>query len=184
MSDAPPGWYDDGRTPGHLRWWDGRAWGDTTRPAGPPVRPSRGWIWGLVAGCLGFLVLVGAGAWLVVAVVLDATAGPRAAIADFDRAWSTGDCDLLRAVTTTAYQGEAQWDGDVCAALEDDAPVYDIEVIRVLVARDVAIAETRERWTTSDGDFDERYAYRFIHEDGVWKVDAYERVDGDVSPAG
>lgn len=38
----PPGWYPDPATPGGQRWWDGNAWSEQTKGAGPSVEPSFG----------------------------------------------------------------------------------------------------------------------------------------------
>jgi hypothetical protein len=40
---ATPGWYDDPREHGTLRWWDGRQWTDQTRTA-TPTSSWRTWI--------------------------------------------------------------------------------------------------------------------------------------------
>jgi len=38
---VPAGWYDDGSTPGVVRWYDGTAWTEHVRPLdGPPAAPS------------------------------------------------------------------------------------------------------------------------------------------------
>lgn len=59
MSDevsTPPGWYDDGS--GHLRWWDGRVWGQYA-PAPAPVPSVTMAVLshvGIFLGSLGFIV--------------------------------------------------------------------------------------------------------------------------------
>jgi hypothetical protein len=186
MSAAPPGWYDDGQHGGALRWWDGVGWTEAYQSptAAPLPRSSHRWLWGLLAGCAAFLAIVGVVTWLLVTVVFDATGGPRAAIAGFDRGWSTADCDLLRSVTTERLQQDAAWGGDICEAVEQDAPTYVIDVEQVRVSGDEATAQTRERWTTASGDYDEAYEYRFVRVDGHWLIDSYTPVDGDVSPVG
>jgi len=186
VSIAPPGWYDDGRHSGSLRYWDGAAWTEHTAVGSPPPpeRAGRGWIWGLLAGCLGFLAVVGVGTWLLVTFALDAAAGPRGAIDAFDRAWAGGDCELLRSVTTEAYRTADVWDGDICAAIEADPPAYRIDVEEIRVSGDRALAVTRERWTTPDGAYDERYEYRFERVDGRWLIAAYAPIDGNVAPIG
>ena len=128
MSIAPPGWYDDGRHSGSLRYWDGAAWTEHTAVGSPPPpeRAGRGWIWGLLAGCLGFLAVVGVGTWLLVTFALDAAAGPRGAIDAFDRAWAGGDCELH--VWPGGFHG---FDGF--------APQAQLSI---------AMVETRNRWLT------------------------------------
>ncbi len=37
MNETPAGWYDDGYTPGRLRYWDGTAWTEHLAPAAAPV---------------------------------------------------------------------------------------------------------------------------------------------------
>lgn len=39
-----PGWYDDGVTPGVERWFDGRGWTETTRPAVPAPPVGGAWL--------------------------------------------------------------------------------------------------------------------------------------------
>ncbi len=209
MTMSPPGWYDDGQHPGSLRWWNGMAWTEHYQPvvASPPTpllsepalqqglaqaypelygttAKKPAWPWALAAGCVAFLVIVGVVAWLLITTVFDVTAGPRQAIATFDRAWDQGDCELLRSVTTEAYQTNENFDGDICQWLITDTPAYEIDVLSVSVAGDSAIATTRERWTDTDGSFDEAYQYRFVRTAGAWRIDAYEPMDGDVSPIG
>ncbi|MBO9577989.1 MAG: DUF2510 domain-containing protein [Microbacteriaceae bacterium] len=186
MTSAPPGWYDDGQHPGALRWWNGVAWTDDYHPAlgDPPAvaAPRRAvWGWVLAASCVAFVAVAGLSAWGIVNA-LDQTRGPRETIAAFDRAWETGDCALLRSATTTSYQTGEEWEGDVCAWFVEDPADYDIEIQEIRVSGDHAVATTRERWTDPDGTFDEIYEYRFVRSDGGWRIDAYEPVDGDLTP--
>ncbi len=37
MTTTPAGWYDDGQTPGHERYWDGAQWTQQFRPLAPAV---------------------------------------------------------------------------------------------------------------------------------------------------
>lgn len=37
--DVEPGWYDDRYTPGVVRWFDGQAWTEHTRPVAAPAPP-------------------------------------------------------------------------------------------------------------------------------------------------
>ena len=70
------------------------------------------------------------------------------------------------------------------AAIEADPPAYRIDVEEIRVSGDRALAVTRERWTTPDGAYDERYEYRFERVDGRWLIAAYAPIDGNVAPIG
>lgn len=69
QSETPPGWYDDPRAPGTLRWWDGTEWtGHTTvpyvahpPPAWPAPAPSQGHVWPWVAAATVAVVTIGIG---------------------------------------------------------------------------------------------------------------------------
>lgn len=55
---VPPGWYDDPKSPGQRRYWDGSAWTEhrTSLEAGSPKKPlsraSMWWILGAVVAAL------------------------------------------------------------------------------------------------------------------------------------
>src|SRR3954447_15948017 len=63
---APAGWYQDGRDPSLMRWWDGTKWTDHTHrtatrvPQGGAPRKRR----------VGLLIGIGAGALVVVLVIV------------------------------------------------------------------------------------------------------------------
>lgn len=41
---TPPGWYDDGRTQGAWRWWDGTQWTDHLHRVAPAPEPTTTWV--------------------------------------------------------------------------------------------------------------------------------------------
>lgn len=221
---TPPGWYDDGQTPGQLRYWDGTQWTGQFRPVepvqpAPPAIPSAPaapaaplqqpypaaqpypaqyqqphpgqaprrkvsvWAW-LIPLIVVVLAGIGVGVWLIVSFVLNATAGPREAIARFDQAFDSHDCALLQSVSTERLRADLSLDGDDCNFDPSyDEPDYAIDVVSIEVTGGTAAALTREQWTDADGArYDEQFRYDFVQSNGAWLIDQYQPVDGDVSP--
>jgi hypothetical protein len=195
MSNAVPGYYDDGS--GAKRWWDGTRWGEPAA-AGfgapgyyapvPPRRPVWPWIVGGAALLL--LMIVG----LVVAVTVfasgltGATTGagsPASVVSSYDRAWETVDCDLYEQITTSAAR-EQNGHSD-CADFESDAQDFidgtDNYLVTVTSSRvDGSTAEVRtdERYDDEDGGsgFVDHYLYTLIRSGSRWIIDGVQYLDG------
>jgi hypothetical protein len=135
-------------------------------------------VWPIVVGVIGAIALV-----IIIAIVAlvflfkGLTDGPNSAVANYDTAWKTVDCELMQQ-STTAYFREQNGYAD-CASFESNAQefadtlgTYDVEIYNTEITGNAAIVRTTETWVTTDGEtstYD--YTYKLLKNGDVWLID-------------
>lgn len=182
---APAGWYDDGR--GALRYWDGVAWTEHThQPAVPAAKPRGGnvapWVWWTSGAVLAVLLITVVSLTIATAMRPNPDADVRAAVAAFDDAWLTEDCDALWSVTTGDYRDDLAFyvcedfttrARDVNAEYED----YYVWVSSVDVDGSAARVNALESFYYDDEYAEHRVTYALVLDDGTWLVSGVEYPD-------
>lgn len=182
MSDTAPGWYDDGS--GRLRYWDGANWTEHTAERYAPPAPASGprpaagrWVW-VSAGVAALVLVVGTVAF---AVLYSARMAPireaREAVATYNDAWLTIDCDLLADATTIEFRSD--WGFDECADFEAEANDFDqvnreysVDIVDSTLESGCIIVHTEESYYDEDSEyFYDEVTYTLVRDVGAWRID-------------
>lgn len=135
-------------------------------------------VWPIVLGVVGAIVLVVILAIVaLVFVIKGATDGPNEAVAKYDEAWKTVDCQLMRESTTQAFQEDNGFTD--CASFESDAQAfadtlgtYDVKIYSTDITGSSAEVNTTETWVPIDGDSSSYdYVYKLVKSGDVWLID-------------
>ena len=197
MTNIPAGWYNDGN--GAQRYWDGAAWTEHVAPAvlAPPlasavpaatghhgtganaVRRRRLWPWITAAAVVVVVALA------VVTVVIVHIAGglrnnPEQAVTDWDKAWTSADCDLYMAATTIDYRTRSETTD--CDTFVADAQAYmegfqsyRTEVTSSDVLGNSATITTTETSVATNGEtFVDEWSYLVVRNGDTWAIDDAE----------
>ena len=189
MSDAQPGWYDDGH--GQLRWWDGAAWTEHVSALAPavtsaPAHPTRrkgapAWVW-IVSGLAVLSISLVA---IVVAVVVATRTPPfkeaEAALHTYDLAWLNTDCALLKEATTQTLRDD--WGYDDCTEFVRDAKEfreadknYRVTINSSTFDDGAVIVKTTENYD-DNGPVEDHVTYTVIQEGDAWRIDSIDFED-------
>jgi hypothetical protein len=140
-------------------------------------KPKRK-VWPIVLGVVGAIVLVVVLAIVaLVFVIKGATDGPNTAVANYDTAWKTVDCELMQG-STTEYFREQNGYLD-CASFESNAQefadtlgTYDVKIYSTSIENGSAEVRTTETWVNTDGEtstYD--YTYILVKDGDAWLID-------------
>jgi len=147
--------------------------------AGAPAAPrkKKKWPW-IVGGIALVLALIVVGIVVaVVGVVGKTLEAPKEAVLNYDKAWTTADCDLLNQSTTSDFRESNGWSD--CDSFLDSATGYadltdsnEVSVSAVNITNNQASVTTHEVWTPTEGDVEETtFIYTLVHEGGAWRID-------------
>lgn len=180
-----PGWYDDGS--GQQRYWDGNEWTEHVAGAAPTAggpaatvpgaatpKKRRVGMWiGISIGAV--VLLCGGGIALLVALVFNATSGPREAVDDVFDALEKGDCTALYSHLHSDLTGGLS-EVEFCADGTTPTEVsHSIKSVSVENDRDAVVrveATIGSGMSGSDGVWD----YILVKEDGEWLLREIEPV--------
>ncbi len=144
----------------------------------PPAKKSKLWLW-ILLGVGAIVLIIGGIIAAVVALVLNATSGPRDAYAGLVDAWRAGDCGAEYALLSDATAGGlteseycAESDYSWFAELDD----WETRVTSTDIVNSDATIIATETYTSDGQEYVEVWQYDFVNVGGEWLLDGVEQV--------